>query len=355
MQMSDELVLVTGASGYIATHVVRLLQQQGYRVRATVRSLKNEEKVKPLRELCPDAKHPVELVEADLMNDECWVPAVKGCAYVLHMASPFPAEKPANDDEIILPAVNGTLAVLKACDEGVKRVVVTSSATAITSGSDATEKPFTEEDWTDTEKATGAYVKSKPLAERAAWDFVKNLPAEKKFELVVVNPGLVVGPILCGSFTTSMDFPRRLLQREMPALPVLGFGAVDVRDVALAHVNAMTVPEAAGHRHILVTESMSIKDIALILDEEFRPQGYDVPTRELPNFLVKFASFFDKSLQVVTPMLGVVPRFENTRMKTVLGITPRKMKNSITDMAYSMIESGHVKKTDKYTGPKSSE
>ena len=356
MAESSDLVLVTGASGYIATHVVKLLQEQGYMVRATVRSLKNEAKVKPLRELCPTAIHPIELVEADLTNEESWIPAVKDCKYVLHIASPFPFGSPANEDEIIKPAVNGTLAVLKACGESVKRVVLTSSVAAVNNGYDAREKLWTEEDWTDPEKATaGAYVKSKGLAEKAAWDYVKGLPEEKKFELAVVNPGYVVGPLLCGAFTTSMEIPRRILQREMPALPKFGMGMVDVRDVALAHVNAMTVPDAAGHRHILVTEAHTMKEIAVILDAEFRPQGYNPPTAELPNFLVKMASWFDKNLRFITPALGKCAQFDNTRMKSVLDITPREMKNTICDMAYSMIEAGHIIKTQKYTGPNYSE
>ena len=357
MAESSDLVLVTGASGYIATHVVKLLQEQGYRVRATVRTLKNEAKVKPLRELCPGAKHPIELVEADLTNEESWIPAVKDCKYVLHIASPFPAENPANEDEIIKPAVNGTIAVLKACGESVKRVVLTSSTAAVNNGYDAREKPWTEEDWTDPEKATekGAYIKSKGLAEKAAWDYVKGLPEERKFELAVVNPGYVVGPLLCGAFTTSMEIPRRILQREMPALPKFGMGMVDVRDVALGHVNAMKVPEAAGNRHILVTATQSMKDMAFLLDAEFRPLGYNPPSAELPNFIVKMGSWFDKSLCLITPALGKYAQFDTTRMKSVLGITPREMKNSICDMAYSMIEAGHIKKTAKYTGPRYSE
>ena len=207
------------------------------------------------------------------------------------------------------------------------------------------------------EKATekGAFIKSKGLAEKAAWDYVKGLPEDKKFELVTVCLGFVLGPVLCASFTGSMDMPRRILQREMPAVPKFGLGMVDVRDVALAHVNAMTVPEAAGHRHIVVTSTHTLKDLALLLGAEFSPQGYNPPTMELPNFIVKMASWFDKSLRLITPSLGNYAQFDNTRMRSVLGISPREMKNTICDMAYSMIEAGHVKKTELYKGPKYSE
>ena len=285
------------------------------------------------------------------MNEESWVAAVKGCKYVLHMASPFPNEEPASEDEVIKPAVNGTLSVLRACDEGVKRVVLTSSNTAVNCGYLAGPRPWTEADWTDVEQSPRVYFKSKTLAEKAAWDYMKELPEEQKFELAVVNPSFVMGPVLCGTPGTSAKFLQRFLNHEMPALPKVHFGIVDIRDVALAHVNAMIIPEAAGNRHIITTKTLSFKDIATILDSEFRPQGYNVPTMEMPTLLVKFVGLFDKKLQALVPMLDHQAEYDTSRMQTVLGITPRDMKHTILDQAYSMIERGIVEKTDKYTGP----
>ena len=168
-----QLILVTGASGYIATHVVQQLQQQGYRVRGTVRSLQNATKVAPLRELCPGSKYPIELVEADLMKPDSWPLAVKDCHYVMHVASPFPADNPRHEDDLIKPAVDGTLNVLRACQDAgtVKRVVLTSSVASVARTDTASKAVKTEADWTDTNNMKCAYAKSKTLAEKAAWDY----------------------------------------------------------------------------------------------------------------------------------------------------------------------------------------
>ena len=346
-------VLVTGASGFIATHIVHQLQKQGYKVRGTVRSLNNENKIKPLRQLCPDAKHELELVEADLLNEESWKDAVKDCEYVLHVASPFPAANPAHEDELIVPAVNGTLNVLKAvAAEGVaRRVVLTSSSAAVSNGvegnaSHTAGTPYTEADWTDVDTVSAPYFKSKTLAEKAAWDFVR----DKKFELAVVNPVYVMGPVLCGSDFTSLEIPRRLLQHAMPALPKLNLPIIDVRDVAAAHIAAMTEPGAAGNRHILSAGNLWVREMALIIAGEFKSQGYSIPTYNLPNFAVKLAGIFDKSLRMITPSLSKVSEMSNDRMRNILKIEPRDMKETVIDMCYSMIDRDFVKKTSKYRG-----
>lgn len=279
---------------------------------------------------------------------------------MLHVASPFPASSPTNEDELIRPAVDGVLSVLKACKEdgGVKRVVLTSSIAAINALYETRDELWTEEDWTDVDKLRvpyDSYLKSKTLAERAAWDFMTNLPDDKKFELAVINPGYIMGPHLSGAFSASMEVPKRLLQREMPAIPKVGFCIVDVRDVAQAHIQAMTRPDCAGHRHIVVTHPVWIKDMALVLKEEFESQGYNVPTAELPNFMIKIASLFDRELKTISPGLGNQARFDSSRMKNVLGIPGREIKSTLLDMAYAMIEAGFIKKTAGYTGPKFSE
>lgn len=349
MGENGKFVLVTGASGFIASHVVKQLQEEGYQVRGTVRDLNNEERVKNLKELCPEAKYNLELVEADLLNADVWEQAVKDCVYVVHIASPFPVQQnlPADkEDEIIKPAVDGTLNVLKACKEAktVKRVVLTSSSAAIMSDSaNDPEKKFTEEDWADAEKAE-TYTKSKILAEKAAWDYVKELPDEEKFELVVLNPAFVMGPVLNGSQCTSAFIIKRLLERSMPAVPRLNFPVVDVRDVAAAHVKAVTSSEAIGNRHILYGESVWMKDMAAALAKEFRPQGYNVPTANCPYFAMWLYSLFDRNLKQMLPRVGKEVKLDNTRMKEVFKIEDREINSTFIDMAYSLIESGIVKK-----------
>ncbi|XP_070545374.1 uncharacterized protein [Ptychodera flava] len=347
------MVLVTGASGYVAAHVTQQLLRAGYRVRGTVRSLENKAKVEPLRNLCPDAKHQLELVEADLLKPDSWKAAVEGCSHVIHIASPFPSERPRDEKEVIEPAVQGTTSILKACQEvgNVKRVVLTSSIVAVSGTGMEPNHVYSEADWPDL-AAIGPYEKSKTLAEKAAWDFIENLKEEEKFELAVVNPGFVMGPMLSGSTCTSMEVPKKLLMREIPLLPKLNFGFVDVRDVAAAHIKAMTVPEAAGNRHVLVGGNLWFREVALILEREFKSQGYSIPTLVAPKIGVQFFSLFDSSIKLILPFIGKITLYNNTRMTKVLGIQPYSLEDTLVDMAYSIIERGFVPKKAKYRGPK---
>ena len=355
MASSADLVLVTGASGFIATHIVEQLLEAGYRVRGTVRSTKNEEKMKPLYELCPEANERLEFVKADLSNEKCWPEAVKDCTYVIHTASPFPVEAPKHEDDLIKPAVEGTISVIKAAQETgtVKRVVLTSSCEAVYHCDAVTgEKPLTEENWSDVKHHTMyPYGKSKTLAERAAWDFIEGIKEAKKIELAVINPSMVLGgPILCTGNTSSMAMPRMLLNKEMPLLPNVGFGVCDVHDVAKAHVKAMKLPEAAGHRHIVDSGFMWFKDMADVIEKEFKPQGYNIPKTVAWNFLIKITALFDATAKTLVPLLGVRQMFDNSRLKNVLGITPYPVEQSVIEICYSLIETGRVKKTNNYRG-----
>ena len=350
---SDPTILVTGAAGYIATHVVQQLQKAGHRVRGTVRSLDDEQKVEALRNLCPTAKYPIELIEADLMKADSWLDAVRGCSYVMHTASPVLLKQPTDEMEVITPTVEGTLSVLRACKAagGVKRVVLTSSIVAVTGGIEnrKTDATFSEENWTDPTKTKVAYTKGKTIAEKAAWDFVGKLKDEERFELAVILPCVVMGPVLCGGKTASMELLRTLLERAIPALPNTNFALVDVRDVAAAHLAAMTLPEAAGHRHIVAPHNMWFKEIAELIHNEFEPLGYSIPLKLAPYFAVKIFSLVNDRAKFIILNWGITSTFDTTRMISVLGIQPRPLHDTLISMAYSMINKGFVKKTTKYT------
>jgi nucleoside-diphosphate-sugar epimerase len=353
-----ELILVTGATGFVGSQIVHLLLRSGYRVRCAVRCITNEKKVRPILNLCPDSTYPVELVEADLNNHDSWDRAVRGCRYVLAVACPVPSEEPEDEKEIINPAVNGTLSILQASHKHrVKRVVLTSSIVAICGDYSARDPPgkvYTEEDWTDVELVQDAYIKAKTLAEKAAWKFLAELPEKERFELAVINPTSIFGPILCGELNVTGKMLKKLLARETPLLPRLNMPVVDVRDVALAHMQAMLLPQAAGKRTIVHSGTgMWFEDVAKTLAAEFDPQGYNVPTKLCPNFLLKAMALTDSTFKFAMDLNDKVQIYDNSRMKSVLKIKPRDAHQTFIDMAYSLIEGGFVKKENKYHGPPS--
>ncbi len=246
-------VLVTGGSGYLGGWCIVELLRRGYRVRTTVRDPAREREVQEAVASQVDPGHHLTVHQAHLLSDEHWDNVIEGCDYVLHVASPFPPNQPKDPDELIVPAREGTLRVLgKALDHGVKRVVVTSSIAAIRLAKGTQQRPLTEEDWTDPD-ADGLtpYVRSKTIAERAAWDLVRERGDEDR--LAVVNPGAIIGPLLHDDMSYSVQSVERLL-KGMPGVPRLGFNFVDVRDVADLEIRAMTSPEAGGKRFIAVTQ-----------------------------------------------------------------------------------------------------
>jgi nucleoside-diphosphate-sugar epimerase len=260
--MSDTRVLVTGGSGFVAAHCILRLLADGYRVRTTVRSLAREGQVRAM--LTQGGAEPgdrLEFVQADLLSDEGWSEAVAGCDYVLHVASPLPMLQPRNHDVLVRPAREGTLRVLKAAHgAGVRRVLLTSSFAAVGYGHPPREAAFTEADWTDP-TAEGAYIKSKTLAEQAAWDFVAG--EGKGLELATVNPVVILGPALDADSSVSVALIKALLNGRLPVLPRRAIGIVDVRDVADLHVRAMTDPSAKGERFLCVSgDFMTIQEIA---------------------------------------------------------------------------------------------
>ena len=351
-------VLVTGASGFIATHIIQHLLRTGYAVRGSVHSLKDQQKVQAIWEMCPGPRacSRLLLVQADLLDERCWDTAVEGCSYVLHVASPTPLvrNQPANEDEIIKPAVEGTLSVLKACAKSttVKRVVMTSSVVAISGALRGGH--YTEDDWADvSEDYVGPFAKSKILAEKAAWDFVNSLKGDNTLELVVLNPGLVIGPVLCGTFPSSLEIGRSMLTRSIPMIAKINFPIADVRDVATAHLLAMTSPAAPGRRIVITTGNMWYREMARICEEEFGSHGYIIATSEAPDWLVRSIGWFVPGSHFFTCGLGEITHYDNRRMRRLLGMTPIDVRRSVIDMCYSLIERGFVPKTKQYTGPAS--
>lgn len=340
---SETTVLVTGASGFIGLHCVRELLQNGYRVRGTVRSLAREQALRDALEKHVDTSN-FELMTADLMSDDGWAEAMRGCRYVWHVASPVPNAPPKHEDDLIIPAREGTLRVLRAASEaGVERVVLTSSIAAVCEGYPRDpSRVFNEDDWSRLEGEVSAYDKSKTLAERAAWDFVGGLSGDKTLELATINPGLVLGPVLEQDYGVSAEAIRKLMRREYPGCPRLGWPTVDVRDVTRAHLAAMTTPEANGQRFCCCVDFVWMKEMAAILTEHFGDRGYKVPTRTLPDFVVRITGLFDKVTRVHAPRLGLELHVSNERLKRVLGWQPRGTKEMIVATGESLIELGLV-------------
>ena len=338
-------VLVTGGSGFIGSHCILQLLSAGYEVRTTVRNLNREPDVRSmLKQGGIDAGNRLSFIAADLEKDQGWPQAVAGCDYVLHVASPFPAGVPKNDDELIIPAREGALRVLRASrDAAVKRVVLTSSYAAIGYGHPPQAAPFTEKDWTDLNgEGLTAYVKSKTIAERAAWDFIAR--EGKQLELSVVNPVGVFGPVLGPDYSTSILFIQRLMDGAVPGVPRLYFGAVDVRDVADLHLRAMTNPAANGERFLAVAgDFISVLDMAKWLKARLGSAAKRVPTRQLPDFLIRLAALRDPAVKQIIPELGKKKNATSEKARRLLGWNPRSNEGSIIAAAKSLIQLGLLK------------
>ncbi len=339
--MNDELVLVTGGSGFVGAHCIVQLLDAGYQVRTTVRSLAREADVRAMVK----GGDRLSFVAADLEKDAGWPEAAAGCKYILHVASPFPSTVPKSEDELIVPAREGALRVLRAAREAhVQRVVLTSSFAAIGYGHPPRDTPFTEKDWTDPNGPDVlAYVKSKTLAERAAWDFIANEGGG--LELSVVNPVGIFGPVLGPDFSTSILIVQRMMDGDLPGCPRMYFGAVDVRDVADLHLRAMTDPAANGERFLAVAgDFMSMLDIAKALKHRLGAGAKRVPTRQLPDWLVRLASLRDAAIKQILPELGKKKNATNEKARRMLGWSPRSNEESLAATGESLVRLGLLKR-----------
>ncbi|MDJ1506710.1 aldehyde reductase [Xanthocytophaga agilis] len=334
---SKKTVLVTGGAGFIAVHCILQLLNVGYRVRATLRDLSRETAVRAmLREGGVEAGERLTFIQADLSTDANWDEAVKGCSYVLHVASPTPKLNFKHEDEMIIPAREGVLRVLRASrDAGISRVVLTSAIGAIVYGHPRQTAPYDETVWTDTTHAP-AYQKSKTLAEKAAWEFMAR--EGSSLELSVVNPAAVMGPVLGPDYSHSIYLVKNLLTGKMAGCPKINACFVDVRDVADLHLRAMIDPKAKGERFIATGgESIWLVEVAKILKANLGEAAHKVKAMQLPNMVLRIASLKDSMVKSMVPLLGIPMNLTSAKAINTLGWSPRSAEKAIVATAESLI------------------
>ncbi len=337
-------VLVTGGSGYIAGYCIAQLLKDGWQVRTTVRSLAREPEVRRTLAKIVDTDSALSFVAADLNSDAGWPEAVQGCSFVLHVASPLPTGNPKSDDELVRPARDGALRVLRAArDAGVKRVVMTASTAAVAYGHGGRTTPFTEADWSDETNLadSSAYERSKTIAERAAWDWLKREGGA--LELVTINPGAVLGPVLGQDFSASIEIVRKLIDGSLPGLPRFGWPLVDVRDIADLHCRAMVNPVAAGQRYIGAGPFYWMSDVARAVRERVPSAGKRVPKRNLPSWLVRLSATFDPLVRSRLFELDKMRPVSSDKARAQLGWTLRSNDDAIAATAESLMAEGLIK------------
>jgi dihydroflavonol-4-reductase len=345
--VEQKLALVTGVTGYLGQHMAGQLLQAGWRVRGTLRDITRAEHTRDIiRQISSAASSALEFVQADLSSDAGWGQAMIGVQGVLHVASPIPLTQPKDPMDLIKPARDGTLRVLAAAKaaSSVTKVVMTSSVAAIAEGHGDTSpaRVFTEADWSDPNgPSINPYPQSKTIAERAAWDFMAR--ETPNFALAVINPGLILGPVLSPDFSVSIEIVRRLLAGEVPGCPRLGWGSVDVRDVASLHLLALNSTKADNQRFIASAEFIWMEEMAEALRGALPPeQSAKVPKSKVPDFVIRLLGLFDPAVRGMTKELSRKALVDNTKATKLLGWAPRSAREATVDTAKSLIHYGIV-------------
>jgi len=337
---THQKVLVTGGTGFVAIHSILQLLNRGYQVRTTIRSIKSKDKIfEMLKNGGITDFSKLDFIEADLTSNKNWLEAMIGCKYVLHIASPIFLRLPKNEDEMIRPAVDGTLRVLKAAREaGVKRVVMTSNFGAVGYSHKDKNTIITEESWTNpNEKGLSTYNKSKVLAEQAAWDFMKTEGGS--LELSVINPMGIFGPSLSHDLSSGFEMLKKLLDGTMKAVPDIRLGIVDVRDVAELHILAMENPDAKGQRFLaLAGGTMSLLEIVKLLKQKMPYVVEKASTKSLPTFIIRLSALFNDQAKAILPLVGIYREASNEKARTVLGWKPRNNEEAIMATVISLIK-----------------
>jgi dihydroflavonol-4-reductase len=337
-------VLITGVTGFLGSHIVIQLLNKGYEVVGTTRNYKNVKEFKDIISKYSRNTDKLEIKKADLKDKEIWEDLTKDIHAVFHVASPFPSELPKDPDELYIPAKNGTLNVLRAASKnGVKRVILTSSSGAVTYGRTRKnfKKLYDEKDWTDPEagKDSTIYYNSKTLAEKAAWDFMKE--NGNGMELTTICPGAILGPVLNGSISASINIVKKTMEAAAPMVPNMGYDLVDVRDVARLHVLAMESEEAAGQRFIASSGYLHFRDVAEVLSKAYPDRK--IPKLIAPNIIVRILSNFDRTIEPILIDLGKVRKLDHSKAVNVLKWEPRPPEDAVLATAESLFERGFVK------------
>ncbi|MEL6969692.1 MAG: aldehyde reductase [Bacteroidota bacterium] len=334
----SEKVLLTGVTGFIGSHTAIQLLECGYEVVGTLRSMARAEEIKAVIAEHTKQVDKLSFQEAELLDTESWRRAITpDITYVQHIASPLPRELPKTADELIVPARDGALNVLRAAAQaGVKRVVMTSSMAAISYGTGKKQGTFNETHWSneDVHADHTFYTRSKTVAEKAAWEFMEQ--DDSGMELSVINPVAVLGPILEKDYGTSADFVKKMMDGSLPMVPKMGFAVVDVRSVADLHIKAMESSQAAGERFLAGGDYYYFSDVAAVLREAY--PKHKIPRLAMPDFLVKLLSNFDKSIKQVLPEIGAERKTDISKARQVLNWEPINSKEAILATASSLIE-----------------
>lgn len=342
---NNKTVLVTGGSGFVALHCIHQLLLKGYTVKTTLRSLnKKDEVINTLREYHTPGLDRLFFIEADLTKDHNWPLAVSGCEYILHVASPIFLKAPRDENEMIRPAVDGTVRVLKAArDAGVRRVVMTSNFGAVGYSHSDKTKPITEDSWTDpNQKGLSAYNKSKVMAEKAAWDFLKKEGAD--LELTVINPVGIFGPAMNRNLSSGFELVKQILDGSMKAIPNMTMNIVDVRDLAELEIMAMTSEAAKGQRFLALSDGIwSLPQIATLYKTRLGDRARRISLRRLPDWMVHIKALFNPTAKNLASMLGIYRNTSNDKARQMLGWKPRPAEEALLSTAESLFKFGNVK------------